>query len=321
MRVLLTGAAGFIGSQVARLALAEGHEVVALVRPGRSLRRLEDVRERLRFLQGDLREANALEAPLRASVPDVCLHLAWYAEPGRARLWARENLDCLTGSLVLLRILRDSGCPRLIIAGTSTEYDPSTDCVAESSPIRPANLYSAAKHALYLTASSFVEGGGWSVAGARIFSVYGPWEDPQRLVPFVISKLLAGEECELTQGEQIRDYSHVEDVASALWAIAKSPLVGPVNVGSSEPVSVASVAGRLGDLIGRRDLLRFGFRPRPSEEPPVLVASTDRLRREIGFRPRYDLDSGLAHTLAWWRSDATLWRTLSRGGGSSTVMS
>ncbi len=304
MRVLLTGAAGFIGSHVARLALAEGHEVVALVRPGRSLRRLEDVRERLRFLEGDLRGASALEAPLRASVPDVCLHLAWYAEPGSARLWARENLDCLAGSLVLLRILRDSGCPRLMIGGTSTEYDASTDRVSESSPIRPANLYSATKHSLYLTASHFDDCGGWSVAGARVFSVFGPWEDPRRLVPFVISKLLVGEECELTHGEQIRDYSHVEDVASALWAIAKSPLVGAVNVGSSQPVSVASVAERLGDLLGRRDLLRFGVRHAPSDDPPFLVAGTDRLRNEVDWRPRYDLDSGLAHTLNWWRSYA-----------------
>ncbi len=304
MRVLLTGAAGFIGSHVARIAVAEGHEVMALVRPGRSLRRLEGVRDRLRLLEGDLREAPALEAPLRNFVPDLCLHLAWYAEPGRARLWARENLDCLTGSLVLLRLLRDAGCSRLVIAGTSTEYDASAGCLSETNPIRPANLYSAAKHSLYLTASQLDDRGGWSVAGARIFSVFGPWEDPRRLVPFVISKLLVGEECELTHGEQIRDYSHVEDVANALWAIAKSPLVGAVNVGSSQPVSVASVAERLGDLLGRRDLLRFGVRHAPSDDPPFVVAGTDRLRNEVGWRPRYDLDSGLAHTVAWWRSRA-----------------
>jgi len=301
MRVLLTGAAGFIGSHVARLALAEGHEVVALVRPGKSLRRLEDLRHRLQFLEGDLREAPALEAPLRAATPDVCLHLAWYAEPGGKRLWARENLDCLAGSLLLLQVLRDIGCPRLVIAGTSTEYDTSTRCVSETSPIRPANLYAATKHSLFLTATNF-DANGWSVAAARIFSVYGPWEDPRRLVPFVISKLLAGEVCELSRGDQIRDYSHVEDAAGAIWAIAKSSAVGPVNVASSQPVSVASVATRLGELLGRPELLRFGAYPSPPGDPPFLVANTERLRKEVGWTPHFDHSSGLSHTVAWWRS-------------------
>jgi nucleoside-diphosphate-sugar epimerase len=302
MRVLLTGGAGFIGSHVARLAVEEGHEVMALVRPGRSLRRLEAIRDRIRFLEGDLRQAPALEAPLRVRVPDVCLHLAWYAEPGGRCLWAEENVDCLAGSLAFLRVLRETGCPRLVIAGTSIEYDTSTGYVSESSPIRPANLYAAAKHALFLTATRFDEGGGLSVAAARIFSVYGPWEDPRRLVPFVISKLLAGEPCELTRGEQIRDYSHVEDAASALWAIAKSSVAGAVNVGSSQPVSVASVAERLGGILGRPDLLRFGARPSPPGDPPFLVANIERLRREVGFVPRYDLATGLAHTVEWWRA-------------------
>ncbi len=304
MRVLLTGAAGFIGSHVARLAVQEGHEVVALVRPGRSQRRLGGERDRLRLLEGDLREAQALEAPLRERVPDVCLHLAWYAEPGGRCLWAQENLDCLTGSLAFLRVLRDVSCPRLVLAGTSIEYDTSTGYVSETSPIQPKNLYAAAKHALFLTATRFDERGDLSVAGARIFSVYGPWEDPRRLVPFVISKLLAGEPCDLTRGEQIRDYSHVEDAAGALWAIAKSSVVGPVNVGSSEPVSVASVAGRLGELLGRPELLRFGVRPSPPGDPRFLVANTERLRNEVGFVPDYDLPSGLAHTVDWWRSQA-----------------
>jgi nucleoside-diphosphate-sugar epimerase len=293
MRVLLTGASGFIGSHVARIALAEGHEVVALVRPGSSLRRLDGVRGRLNLLEGDLRDAQAL----RLDKADVCLHLAWYAEPGKY-LKAGENLDCLEGSLALLRLLHDVGCPRLVLAGTSFEYDARPDPVRETSAIRPATLYAAAKHALFLVASNFDPSSG-SVATARIFSLYGPREDPRRLVPFVLSKLLEGKECPITGGEKIRDFSHVEDVAGALWAIAKSSAVGAVNVGSSQPVSIASIADRLGELVGRRELL--SFRESSSVEPAILVANTDRLRQEIGFTPRYDLDAGLAATLAWWR--------------------
>ncbi|GMR24065.1 MAG: NAD(P)-dependent oxidoreductase [Acidobacteriota bacterium] len=301
MRVLLTGASGFIGSHVAELALSEGHEVMALVRRGSSLHRLEGIRDRLRLLEGDLLDAAALEAPLRASVPEVCLHLAWYAKPGQY-LRAHENLDCLKGSLTFMHILHQIGCQRLVIAGTSLEYESSTSAVAETSPIHPTTLYAAAKHSLFLAASTFDVHGEWSVASARIFCVYGPWEDPRRLVPGVISNLLAGEICELSHGEQIRDYSHVEDVASALWAIAKSSAVGPINIGSSRPVTVAAIAEQIGEILGRLELLDFGARPLSPGDPPFLVANTDRLGNELGWQPRYDLASGLAHVVNWCRS-------------------
>jgi nucleoside-diphosphate-sugar epimerase len=299
MRVLLTGATGFIGSHVARLASAEGHEVVCLVRPGASFRRIEDVRKRLRVLEGGLGDARELASALRDPVPDVCIHLAWYAEPA-LYLEARENVECLSSSLSFLQVLRDAGCPRVVVAGTSYEYDMTTGVVSETSPILPASLYAASKHALFLTASRLDRS--WSVAAARIFCVYGPWEDERRLVPYVVSKLLAGEACELTTGEQVRDYSHVEDIAGAIWALAKSSVEGPVNVASSHPVSIAALAERVGEIVGRPELVKIGARPSTGEEAPLLVANTDRLRHEVGFEPQFDLASGLAHTVAWWRS-------------------
>ena len=125
-----------LSAHVARLTVAEGH----------GLRRLERVRDQLQLLEGDLRDATELQPILAKCVPEVCLHLAWYAEPGGKCLWAHENLDCLSGSLAFLRMLHDVGCPRVVLAGTSVEYDTSKGYVAESSPIRPANLYAAAKH-------------------------------------------------------------------------------------------------------------------------------------------------------------------------------
>lgn len=300
MRILLTGATGFIGSRVARLALAQGHEVAALARPGSGLRRIESERSRIRVVEGDLGNAAVLQKTLSVSAPDVCIHLAWYAEPGKY-LWARENLDCLTGSFALLRALHDAGCRRVVLAGTSAEYEVSDAPVSEESPIRPRTLYAAAKHSLALIAESFDFRGG-SVASARIFSLYGPDENPNRLVPYVVTRLLAGEECELTAGDAVRDYSHVDDVAGALLAIASSSVTGPVNVGSALPLSVRSLALRLADLVGRPELLRLGARPTPPGETRYLVADTLRLRREVGYAPRYDLDSGLAETVSWWRS-------------------
>lgn len=300
MRILVTGAAGFIGSQVVRIAIEEGHSVVALVRRGSKTHRLDNVRGQFQAIQAELRDIATIEPRLRAQPPDVCLHLAWYAEPGRF-FWAEENLACLNESVGLLRLLHGIGCRRIVLAGTSAEYGPTTTPVCESSPIQPTTLYAASKHSLYLLADKLVRENGFNVAVGRIFSLYGPDEDPRRLVPFIITKLLAGETCELTRGDQVRDYSHVTDVAGAMFAIAKSKVTGPVNIGSSKAVSVASVAERLGRLLDRTDLLRLGARPASSDDPPFLVANTDRLRKEVGWKSHYELDAGLADTVEWWR--------------------
>jgi nucleoside-diphosphate-sugar epimerase len=304
MRVLLTGATGFIGSHLTRLLVGQGVEVAALVRQGSDRRRVADVADRVRFLAGDLFEPESLGAPVRSFAPDLCVHLAWYTEPGRC-LQSRQNLDLLIGSLALVKALDATGCRRLVLAGTSVEYDAGSKAVSEESPVRPGSLYASCKHALYQTASQALKGPGRSVAEARIFNVFGPWEDDRRLVPFVIRRLLSGEPAELSSGEQVRDYLHVEDVASAVWAVAASGLDGPFNVGSSHPVAVAALARDLAALVGRPDLLRVGARPLQPGEPLFLCADTSRLRRQVGWAPRYDLQNGLRQTVGWWRSYLT----------------
>ena len=162
---------------------------MALVRPGSSLRRLERVRDQLQLLEGDLAGRHRAAAHLGEVRARVCLHLAWYAEPGGKCLWAHENLDCLSGSLAFLRMLHDVGCPRVVLAGTSVEYDTSKGYVAESSPIRPANLYAAAKHSLFDCQQPRCPrrvDGGYRPDLLRVRTLGG--SPPSR--PFVISKLL-----------------------------------------------------------------------------------------------------------------------------------
>ena len=299
MRVFLTGATGFIGSHAARLLVREGCRVSALVRPGADLRRVADVAPHLDLIEGDLLDPEALEAPLRSLSPEVCLHLAWYAVPGQY-LHAAENMECVSGSMRLLRVLDAVGCPRVVGTGTCFEYDLGVGYLSEQAPVRPGSLYAACKHGLFLIADRFQREHGRSLAWARPFYQYGPWEDPRRLVPIVIRRLLAGETCPLQAGRQIRDFLHVEDVAGALWAIARSNLEGPVNIGSSRPVSVLEVARTLGEIIGRPELLQPGAQPTPAGDPPFICANTHRLRGGTGWQPRYDLRDGLARTVEWW---------------------
>ena len=229
MKVLLTGAAGFIGSHVARQLVRDGHEVHAIVRPQTDLARVTDILPALQLIRGDLLDSSFKS---RFSAFDLCIHLAWYVEPGKY-LQSPLNKDWIEASLRLVRSAKGADCPRFVLAGTCFEYATSEPPQSEATPLEPSTSYVRAKIDLLQALSSLDVNFAW----VRFFYQYGPYEDPRRLVPVLINKLLRGETTPLVPGDRIRDYLHIEDVASAVCAVAQSKLNGPINIGSGEPVT------------------------------------------------------------------------------------
>jgi nucleoside-diphosphate-sugar epimerase len=152
-----------------------------------------------------------------------------------------------------------------------------------------------------MTAHLLGEQLGLEIGWGRIFYPYGPGECGPRLVPSVIRSLLAGEKALCTEGLQVRDFVFVEDVAKAFIALLTSPYCGPVNIGSGVPVTVRQVVTRIGEIIGRPDLLEIGAIPTRGFEPQEIVADIAKLR-SIGFQPQYSIDGGLERTVEWWKS-------------------
>ncbi len=301
-RVLLTGAAGFIGSHIARLLLQDGHEVSAIIRPQANRWRLADIERDLTVIAGDLRALPELRSQLRAARPDICLHLAWHGWSGKAE--AEENLSSLSVSLDLLRMMPELSCERFVAVGTCFEYDFTCDRLSETTPLRPQELYGACKKSLFEVAQQFSTLTGVSVVTPRVFYSYGPFEDVRRLVPSITLSLLRGEPARVTPGQQVRDYLHVQDVASAIWHVATSSLTGAVNIASAEPVTIADVATRVGRLLGRPDLVCLGAMPYRQGEPMRILGDATILRQRVGWTPRFDLDRGLAQTVGWWQAKA-----------------
>jgi nucleoside-diphosphate-sugar epimerase len=300
MTVLVTGATGFVGSQVVRQLLASDVDVAALVRPGSERRRLAGVSDQIRILEADLKDSAAVAAQLARCRPEACIHAAWYAEPGKY-LVAPENLDSLRSSLALLEELARVGCGHVVGVGTCFEYEMASAPLKEDSPTRPTTLYAAAKLAFSVVAGQRLAQLGIGMAWARLFYIYGPYEDERRLVPAAIKALTAGREFATTSGEQVRDYLHIADVASGLCALSRNKLDGAFNVCSGEPVTIAGLMQTLGELLGRPELIRLGAFPNREWDPMYVCGDNHRLRTQARWSPRYMLREGFADTVEWWK--------------------
>lgn len=293
-RVLVTGASGFVGGHVLPLLVAHGHEVHATARGnGRG----GDVV----WHAADLLRSGDAESLIEAVRPEALLHLAWHVAPGEF-WWSTRNVEWVESTLRLARAFAASGGSRLVSAGTCAEYDLSRGfCTEFVTPTEPATPYGAAKHAVHSVLERSADQLGLSVAWGRIFFPYGPGEPESKLVASVIRALLRGEEAECTAGDQVRDYLHVTDLASALVHLIESDLRGPVNIGTGMPVTVAYVATTIGRLVGAIDLLKLGARPAAEDEWPLVVADVRRLNRDLGWKPSLALEDGLSQTVDWWR--------------------
>src|SRR6266545_4206700 len=291
MRVLLTGASGFIGRHVMRLLRDAGHEVHAVSSrpaptPATTLWYVADLLQpdRVRHLVGQVK-------------PEGLVHLAWITTP--PDYWrSPENLSWVAASKQLFQAFRDAGGQRAVAAGTCAEYDWRYGyCVERLTPLAPATLYGRAK----ADAGSFLESlaadAGFSAAWARLFFLLGPHEHPSRLVPSLVRDLIAGKPARCNSGALFRDFLHVEDAATAIVALFGSAVTGPVNVASGMPVSIAAVASAVAARVGRPDLLQISA---GDDEHPLVVASTQRLKNDVGWAPRRDFAASIADAVDWW---------------------
>jgi nucleoside-diphosphate-sugar epimerase len=295
-RVLITGATGLIGqSAVGQLQDAD----VAI----HAVARHTLNRPHLTSHRADLLDPSAVASLVAETRPTHLLHLAW----DLSSYDAPHHLAWVRASLHLLEQFHAHGGQRAVLAGTCFEYDFAAGyCTEGHTPTRPTTFYGQAKNSLATLAHAYAQATGLSVATGRIFFVYGPRQPSKQLIPHVIEALLRGRAAECTHGRQIRDYLHVDDVASACVALLQSDVEGAVNIGSGRPTRLRDMIHVIADALGARDLVHLGARAPQPNEPPLLVANPTRLREEVGWTPRFTVRTGLLDTLDWWQSQHSI---------------
>lgn len=253
--------------------------------------------------RADLLSESAIQGLIGHVAASHLLHLAWYADPGtvndtRNLLWAKSGLT-------LVHRFKEQGGERLVIGGTCLEYDWSHGYCSELRTPRDTNsLYGCCKNSLFEIVSRYSFLTELSFAWARLFFLYGPRENPNRLVPHVINSLLSGETAHCSSGEQIRDYLHVQDAADGLVEMLSSDAQGDFNIASNTPVNLRQIVQTIGAKIGRPELINLGSIKKRDNDAPIVVADTDKIKTAIGWRPSIDLDSGLDQTIQWWKNQS-----------------
>ena len=318
MRVLVTGAAGFIGYHVAKALLERGDEVIGhdnlndYYDPALKQARLDALPagNAFSFVKGDLADRAGMEALFATVKPERVVHLA--AQAGvrysidNPHVYAASNL---TGFLHILEGCRAHSVQHLVYASSSSVYgaDAAVPFSVDQPADHPISLYAATKRSNELMAHVYAHLFRLPATGLRFFTVYGPWGRPD-MAPFKFTKaILAGEPIEVfNHGNMSRDFTYIDDITEGVVraldripGAEKSTPCRLYNIGNHEPVPLMDFIGAIEAATGREAIKVF--RPMQPGDVPQTFADVSELMRDVGFAPRTPLRVGIERFVSWYR--------------------
>ncbi len=312
----LTGAGGFVGACLARSLVAQGHRVHLLVRRETNLWRLADIATQFVVHATDIRDSAAVSQAVDRAHPDVVYHLAAHgAYPAQ-----NDRLSILTTNLLgtanLLDALATHDYRAFVHTGSSSEYGHKDQPMREDDVLEPRTDYGVAKAAATLLCQMEAHKGR-PVCTVRIFSAYGPWDDDNRLVPYLMGCCLRGESPRVTSGGQPRDFIFVDDLLRLIQIAAFRPEARGriLNGGTGRPQTVRDMVETVMRVCSGGKLTpSYGTQPPRPGEPQHWVASIEATTRLTGWRPEYDLERGVREMWQWFVARAGEQRQHSAAG-------
>ncbi len=321
MNILVTGGAGFIGSHFVRTVLAdampglEGARVTVLdkLTYAGNFANLGPVAEdkRLDFVPGDIADAALADTVVRGH--DAVVHFAAESHVDRSILAAADfAVTNVVGTQVLLDAALRHDVPRFLHVSTDEVYGSiATGAWTEQSPIAPNSPYAATKAGSDLLALAYHRTHGLPVVVTRCANNYGPYQHPEKLIPRFVTNLLSGRTVPLYgDGTQVRDWIHVDDHCRGIALTLTAGTAGSVyHIGGNAELSNRDLTARLLTLCDAGEDRVVHVEDRKGHDFRYAL-DDDKIRRELGYRPRVDFDEGLAGTVRWYREHEDWWRPL-----------
>jgi nucleoside-diphosphate-sugar epimerase len=303
-KIAVTGGSGFLGQHLVRALVEMGAHPTVLTRTLDGDGAPDGLKERVRRVQLDLLDREAVRQFLLAEQPTALFHLA-----GARRCVddVSASLTCadlnVSATLHLLDTARRAGVERVIIMGSADEYGDQPGPLHEGLPLRPVSAYAVSKAAATRFAQLMHASEGCPVVVLRPFSVYGPHQPAFMFIAEAIKCAVEGLPFRMSEGTQRRDLVFVEDVVGALLAVARAPLVEGrvINIGSGQPRRLRDVATLIWQLSESHAPLLIGARPATVDETHDTWADIHLAREVLGWEPQVDLESGLRATIQWAR--------------------
>jgi UDP-glucuronate 4-epimerase len=326
-RILVTGAAGFIGSHVSALLLSRGDHVVGLDNfdpyypPSRKHDHVAAVRqgpggERFEMITGDIRDRDLLQRLFASGIESVA-HLGALAGVRASLERPHDYVDVnVSGTLSLLEASRRARVRNFVLVSTSSVYGDATPPFVETHPAdRPLAPYAATKRAAEMLCHTFHQTHGLSASVVRLFTAYGPRNRPDMMAYKVLDSIFTGREVPLfADGEMLRDWTYVEDIALGIVAALDRPLGYEIfNLGRGEPIRLLEFIGAVEDLAGRKANLVPA--PRIALDAYATGADTTKARRLLGFEPRVSVHEGVEKLYRWY-VDCIASQVTATGGGA-----
>ena len=322
MKLLVTGAAGFIGSSFARLSVQLGHDVIvldALTYAG-NLANLDPIKDnpRFQFVKGDIRDGVLAQELLASHKPDGLVHFAAESHVDRSIMDASPFVSTnVSGTQVLLDAVRKcGGKTRFLQVSTDEVYGSADDKMpfTEKHPLKPSSPYAASKTGADLFVLAFQHTYKLDALVTRCSNNYGPYQFPEKLIPLFTTNLFEGKKVPVYgDGMQVRDWIHCDDHSRGVLAALEKGKSGEVyNLGGGNGVPNLEITKMLLNLTGRDDSFIQYVQDRPGHDRVYLIDHTE-ATHDLGWTPRVSFELGLAETVEWYRSNRAWWEAVKSG--------